>query len=55
MKYTVKEFAKACSISPQAVYQKINKGLLNVVVENGKKYIISDEISINSNEQSINQ
>ena len=55
MKYTVKEYANACSISVQAVYQQIGKGLLNVVEKNGRKMIITDEIKVKGVEQAIDQ
>ena len=46
MKYTVKEYASACSISVQAVYQQISKGLLKVVEENGRKVVVADKIGV---------
>jgi len=55
VKYTVKEYASACSISVQAVYQQINKGLLNVVEKNGRKVIIADKIEIKEVEQALEQ
>ncbi len=55
MKYTVKEYASACSISVQAVYQQISKGLLNVVEKNGRKVIIADKIEIKEVEQALEQ
>ena len=46
MKLTVKEYASKFKISVQAVYQKLNKGTLKSVVENGTKYVIVDSKSI---------
>ena len=55
MKYTVKEYASACSISVQAVYQQISKGLLNVIEKNGRKIIIADKIEVKEVEQAVEQ
>lgn len=51
MKLTVKEYASKFKISAQAVYQKINKGVVKCKEENGKKYIIVDEAEIKQLEQ----
>ena len=45
MKLTVKEYSQEVGISAQAVYQKLQNGTLKYTVEDGKKYIISDNNS----------
>lgn len=51
MKMTVKEYSSKFKISVQAVYQKLNKGALKSVEENGIKYVIVDKESIKAVEQ----
>lgn len=43
MKLTVKEYASKFNISVQAVYQRLNKGTLKSIEENGTKYVIVDK------------
>lgn len=51
MKLTVKEYASNFRITVQAVYQKLNKGTLKSIEENGKKYIIVEQADIKQLEQ----
>jgi excisionase family DNA binding protein len=48
MKLTVSEYAKRLNVSVQAIYQKLNKGTLESVEENGTKYVIVDKEPIKS-------
>ena len=40
MRLTVKEYATKFNISVQAVYQRLNKGTLKSIEENGTKYVV---------------
>lgn len=51
MKLTVKEYASNFKITVQAVYQKLNKGTLKSIEENGKKYIIVEQADVKQLEQ----
>ena len=51
MKLTVKEYASSFKITAQAVYQKLNKGTLKSIEENGKKYVIVEQADIKQLEQ----
>jgi len=42
MKLTVKEYAKNHNISVQSVYKRLKQNKLNSIIENGIKYIISE-------------
>lgn len=55
MKMTVKEYATEFNISVQAVYQRLNKGTLKSITENGTKYVLVDKKSIKEVEQSLEQ
>jgi len=55
MKLTVKEYASKFKISVQAVYQQLNKGTLNSLEENGKKYVLVDSSSIKPFKQEVEQ
>lgn len=46
MKLTVNEYAKEFKTSVQSVYQRIKRGSLNWVEENGIKYVVLEEESI---------
>ena len=48
MKLTVSEYAKEFKTSVQSVYQRIKRGSLNWVEENGIKYIVIEEESVKS-------
>ncbi len=43
-KLTVKQYASSFAISTQATYQQIAKGVLKCISENGKKYVIVDDM-----------
>ncbi len=55
MKLTVKEYASQFNISVQAVYQKLNKGLLKQIKENGRKYVVVDSVEVKAVENSIKE
>ena len=55
MKLTVKEYASSFKITVQAVYQKLNKGTLKSIEENGKKYIIVEQADKQLEQVSTNQ
>jgi len=55
MKLSIKEYSEFKSISPQAVYQATNKGTLDHVVENGKKYVMVDDREVKEVNQSVEQ
>ena len=60
MKLTVNEYAKSVNCHIQTVYKRINKGGLSTVIENGKTYVIVDDIKVKpsvneSISQSINE
>ena len=48
MKLTVSEYAKEFKTSVQSVYQRIKRGSLNWVEENGIKYVVIEEESVKS-------
>ena len=48
MKLTVSEYAKEFKTSVQSVYQRIKRGSLNWVEENGIKYVVIEEDSVKS-------
>lgn len=51
MKLTVKQYASEFKISPQAVYQKIKRGTLNCIEEEGVKYIVVKKPKVKHIEQ----
>jgi len=55
MKLTVKEYSTRFKISVQAVYQKLNKGTLKSIEENGIKYVIVDNKEFKKVEQPLEQ
>jgi hypothetical protein len=55
MKLTVKEYASRFKISVQAVYQRLNKGTLKSIEENGTKYVLVDKKDIKEIEQPLKQ
>ena len=55
MKLTVKEYASKFNISVQAVYQKLNKGTLNSIEEDGKKYVLVDKKEVKEIKQPLEQ
>jgi predicted DNA-binding protein YlxM (UPF0122 family) len=50
MKLTIKHYAENEGISVQSVYQKIKRGSLKSVEENGIKYVILEDKGIKSKE-----
>jgi len=50
MKITIKRYAENEGISVQSVYQKIKRGSLNSVEENGIKYVLLGDKGIKSKE-----
>jgi len=55
MKLTVKEYSTKFKISAQAVYQKLNKGTLKSIEENGIKYVVVDSKEFQELEQPLEQ
>jgi len=55
MKLTVKEYSTKFKISAQAVYQKLNKGTLKSIEENGIKYVTVDSKAFKELEQPLEQ
>lgn len=51
MKLTVKEYSSRFKVSPQAVYQKIDKGLLKVEIVDGVKHVLVDDEEVKALEQ----
>lgn len=47
-KLSVADYASKHQISTQAVYNKIKKGVVNSVAENGKTYVLDDEEEVDS-------
>jgi len=41
MELSIKDYSTMQGISPQAVYQAIDKGRLKVIIKNGKKYVVT--------------
>lgn len=55
MKLTVKQYATKFNISVQAVYQRLNKGTLKSIEENGTKYVVVGKKDIQEVEQPLEQ
>ena len=55
MQLSIKDYASMKSISPQAVYQAINKGRLKTLVKNGKKYIVASAEEIKAVDEAVDQ
>lgn len=51
MKLTIKQYAENEGISVQSVYQKIKRGTLNSVEENGIKYVITEDSTVKRKEK----
>ena len=45
-KLTVQKYAHKIGISPTAVYKQVKNGTVNSVIENGKTFVLTDDIEI---------
>lgn len=55
MKITVKEYASKFQVSVQSVYQRINKGTLKCIEEDGKKFVVVDKKEVKGIEQPLEE